>query len=188
MHLRSLSAVALTSFLAFLSPAQTLSTPQAFPGYRDFTAQAKLDQAFMAVPDAKLAGEELKELTKAPHIASSKEDHDTVEYVAAKFKAAGLETSIVPYKVWLNFPKEIHLEATAADGKVLMTGPTREHVEGDPFQDDPRVVTPYNSSSTSVRCECRRGLRQLRPPRRLQAPRRACTSTCTASWCWCATA
>ena len=30
-----------------------------------------------------------------------------------------------------------------------MSGPTREHVEGDPGQDDPRVVMPFNGSSAS---------------------------------------
>jgi N-acetylated-alpha-linked acidic dipeptidase len=30
-----------------------------------------------------------------------------------------------------------------------MSGPTREHVDGDPYQDDPRVVMPFNGSSGS---------------------------------------
>ena len=30
-----------------------------------------------------------------------------------------------------------------------MQGPRREQVQGDPFQDDPRVVTPYNAMSPS---------------------------------------
>lgn len=108
----------------------------------------------MAVPDAKLAGAHLKELTKAPHWASSPEDYATAEYVAAKFKAAGLETEIVPYRVYLNKPKKIVLEARDAEGKVVMTGPTKEHVDpakdgGDPFQDDPRVLPAFNGSSPS---------------------------------------
>jgi N-acetylated-alpha-linked acidic dipeptidase len=118
-------------------------------GYKDFSAQARIDQSFLAVPDAKLAGEELKTLTAAPHIAASKEDYDTAEYVAEKFKAAGLETTIVPYKVWLNLPIEMKVEAYTPSGKQLMSGPMREHVEGDPFQDDPRVVMPFNGSSAS---------------------------------------
>lgn len=130
-------------------PGQTATTPQSLFGYRDFSAQAKVDQQFLAVPDAKLAGEELKTLTAAPHIAGSKEDHDTAVYVAEKFKAAGLDTTIVPYKAWLNLPKEIRISATNANGKVIMTGPTREHVEGDPLDKDPRVVTAFNGSSPS---------------------------------------
>jgi N-acetylated-alpha-linked acidic dipeptidase len=32
---------------------------------------------------------------------------------------------------------------------VLMTGPSKEHVDGDPFQDDPRVLPAFNGSSPS---------------------------------------
>jgi N-acetylated-alpha-linked acidic dipeptidase len=130
------------------------SAPQKVFGYRDFTEQAKVDAAFMAVPDARLAGAHLKELTKAPHWASSPEDYATAEYVAAKFKAAGLETEIVPYRVYLNKPRKIVVEARDVDGKIVMTGPTKEHVDptkdgGDPFQDDPRVLPAFNGSSPS---------------------------------------
>ena len=108
----------------------------------------------MAVPDAKLAGEHLKTLTAEPHWASSPEDYKTAEYVAAKFKAAGLDTKIVPYSVLMNKPIKIEIEAFDAAGKKLMSGPTPEHVDplkdgGDPFQDDPRVTPAFNGSSPS---------------------------------------
>ncbi len=120
-------------------------------GYKDFAAeQAKIDQIFLAVPDAKLAGEELKTLTAEPHIAASPEDLKTAQYVASKFKEAGLETNIVPYKAWLNMPVEVKVQAYDSDGKLLMTGPVPEHVDGnDPFQDDPRVTPAFNGSSPS---------------------------------------
>ena len=146
---RALASSLCLSALALSLPAQNADVPKSVFGYRDFSAQAKIDRQFLAVPDAKLAGEELKTLTAAPHIAGSKEDHDTAVYVAEKFKAAGLDTSIVTYKAWLNMPVEIHVTATDANGKVLMTGPTPEHVDGDPFDDDPRVVNAFNGSSPS---------------------------------------
>src|SRR5271155_139258 len=149
LNRRALASSLCLSALAISLPAQNSGMPQSVFGYRDFAQQAKIDQQFLAVPEAKLAGEELKTLTAAPHIAGSKEDHDTALYVAEKFKAAGLDASIVTYKAWLNLPKEIHVTATDASGKTLMTGPTREHVEGDPFDDDPRVVTAFNGSSPS---------------------------------------
>ncbi len=129
--------------------AQVSPFPDRVLGFRDFTRQAKIDQDFLAIPNTKLAQEELKTLTAAPHVAASKEDYDTALYVAAKFKAAGLETQIVPYKAWLNLPQEVFLEATNADGKILMSGPTREHVDNDPYQDDPRVLPAFNGSSPS---------------------------------------
>lgn len=142
--------------LAAVAPqiATTQTTPQKVFGYRDFTTQAKWDAAFLSVPDAALAGAHLKELTKAPHWASSPEDYATAEYVAAKFKAAGLKTEIVPYRVYLNKPKKIVIEAMDETGKIIMTGPSPEHVDpvkdgGDPFQDDPRVTPAFNGSSPS---------------------------------------
>ncbi len=138
--------------LAFIASAQS-PTPQVF-GYRDFTQQAKWDETFMAVPDAALAGQHLKTLTSAPHWASSPEDYATAVYVADKFKAAGIQTEIVPYKVLLNKPVKILIEAFDSTGNQLMSGPTREHVDpnkygGDPFQDDPRIFPAFNGSSPS---------------------------------------
>ena len=118
-------------------------------GYTDFLREATIEAKFLAVPSAKLAGEELKTLTAEPHLAATPEDHKTAEYVAEKFRAAGLETEIVPYRVLLNQPKVVRVEAFDAAGKLLMTGPTREHVDGDPCQDNPRVVMPFNGSSGS---------------------------------------
>ena len=68
--------------------------------------------------------------------------------MAKKFRDAGLDTEIVEYKVWLNYPTEIHVDLTAPAG-VEMHGPRREHVDDDPFQDDPRVINAYNGMSPS---------------------------------------
>jgi len=148
-HLRT---VACLLPLAAITLAQS-PAPQVF-GYRDFSQQAKWDKAFMAVPDAKLAGEHLKTLTAAPHWASSPEDYATAVYVADKFKAAGLHTDIVPYKVLLNKPIKIVIEAFDGAGNKLMSGPSPEHVDpnkygGDPYQDDPRILPAFNGSSPS---------------------------------------
>jgi len=148
MNLRPLLGLLLLSALAQVSiPAQT--APEVVFGYKDFAAESKIEQQFLAVPDAKLAGQHLKTLTAEPHLASTPEDHKTAEYVAAKFRAAGLDTEIVPYRVLMNQPKVVRMEAFDASGNLLISGPTREHVEGDPGQDDPRVVMPFNGSSGS---------------------------------------
>jgi len=137
--------------LLLLSPILVLAqAPQAAVfGYSDFSAEAKIEETFLAVPDAKLAGQHLKTLTAEPHLAATPEDRKTAEYVAQKFRLAGLETEIVPYRVLLNQPKVVRLEAYDAAGHLLISGPTREHVVGDPGQDDPRVVMPFNGSSGS---------------------------------------
>jgi N-acetylated-alpha-linked acidic dipeptidase len=117
-------------------------------GFRDAAGERAIEVRFLAVPDAKRAEEHLRTLTKAPHIAGSPEDKATADYVAAKFREAGLDTEIVEYRVWFNLPTEISVDITAPSG-VSMHGPTREHVDGDPFQDDARVVTPYSGMSPS---------------------------------------
>jgi N-acetylated-alpha-linked acidic dipeptidase len=117
-------------------------------GFREARAELSAESRFLAVPDAKRAEEHLRILTQAPHIAGSPEDKATAEYVAGKFREAGLDTEIVEYRVWFNYPLEISVDLTAPAG-VVMHGPSREHVDGDPFQDDPRVITPYNGMSPS---------------------------------------
>jgi N-acetylated-alpha-linked acidic dipeptidase len=117
-------------------------------GFRDATVESAQESKFLAVPDPKLAEQHLRILTQAPHVAGSPEDKATADYVAQKFREAGLDTEIVEYRVWLNYPSEITVDVTAPPG-LHMHGPTREHVEGDTFPDDPRVVTPFNAMSPS---------------------------------------
>jgi len=124
------------------------AVPQPIFGFRDASAETAAEARFLAVPDPKLAEEHLRILTKAPHMAGTPEDKATADYVAQKFRDAGLETEIVEYKAWINYPLEISVDITAPAG-VEMHGPTREHVEGDPYDEDPRVVMPFNGMSPS---------------------------------------
>lgn len=123
------------------------SVEQVF-GFRDFSRQAEIDRKFLQSPDPKLAEEHLRILTQAPHVAGSPEDEKTAEYVAQKFREAGLETQIVAYKVLLSFPEEVSIDITAPQN-VKMHGPSREHVDSDPYQDDPRVLPAFNAYSPS---------------------------------------
>ena len=127
---------------------QSSVAPSSIFGFRDASAENAVEARFLAVPDPKLAEEHLRTLTQAPHMAGTPEDKATADYVAQKFRAAGLDTEIVEYKVWINYPQEISVDLTAPPG-VAMHGPTREHVDGDPYDDDPRVVTPFNGMSPS---------------------------------------
>ncbi|HEY5329583.1 MAG TPA: M28 family metallopeptidase [Acidobacteriaceae bacterium] len=152
-HVRLVCLLPLT-LAAGLAAQTTPQPPTHVFGYADFAQQAKWDAAFMVVPDAKLAGEHLKILTAEPHWASSPEDHKTALYVADKFKAAGLQTEIVEYRVLLNKPVKIVIEAFDEHGKKIMSGPSPEHVDpkaygGDPFQDDPRILPAFNGSAPS---------------------------------------
>ena len=124
------------------------SSPAALFGFHNPAEEFGLEGRFLAVPDPKLAEAHLRTLTQAPHIAGSPEDKATADYVAQKFREAGLDTEIVEYRVWLNYPAEISVDVTAPPD-VNMHGPTREHVDGDPYQDDPRVAMPFSGMSPS---------------------------------------
>ncbi len=124
------------------------SSAQSIFGFRDATAESAVESRFLTVPDPKLAEQHLRILTQAPHMAGTVEDKATADYVAQKFRDAGLDTEIVEYRVWMNYPAEISVDLTAPAG-IFMHGPTREHVDHDPFQDDPRVVMPFSAMSPS---------------------------------------
>jgi N-acetylated-alpha-linked acidic dipeptidase len=137
-------------------PAASDASPSQVFGFRNFDRQARWDAEFLAVPDPALARQHLKILTAAPHWASSPEDYATAIYVASRFKAAGLQTEIVPYSVLLNKPLWIKIEAFDADGNTIFTGPKPEHVEPtsnpavDLLQSDPRILPPFNDSSPAA--------------------------------------
>jgi len=153
MRLFSSLLFSLFVLLCFLSPGVSRTAPasaSALPifGFRDAVAENATEARFLAVPDPKLAEEHLRTLTQAPHMAGTPEDKATANYVAQKFHEAGLDTEIVEYKVWMNYPLEISVDITAPAG-VEMHGPTREHVDGDPYDNDPRVVMPFSGMSPS---------------------------------------
>src|SRR5438270_8933443 len=136
------------SMLVSHAQPKTSQATTPIAGFRNSDEESANESKFLAVPDANLARQHLKILTQAPHIAGSAEDKATADYVAARFRDAGLDTEIVEYRVWINYPSEISVDVTAPSG-VSMHGPTREHVSADSYQDDPRVVTPYNAMSPS---------------------------------------
>ena len=151
--IRLLSLPLLAIIILFSPPPSVNGATEPLPqgpifGFRDSSAENAAESRFLAVPDPKLAEEHLRILTQAPHMAGTPEDKATADYVAKKFREAGLDTEIVEYKVWLNYPAEISVDVTAPND-VTMHGPSREHVEGDPYQDDPRVVMPFNGQSPS---------------------------------------
>lgn len=132
----------------FRSGPQATNNGQQVFGFRDFSRQAEIDRKFNQSPDPKLAEQHLRTLTQAPHVAGSPEDRKTAEYVAQKFREAGLDTQIVEYKVLLSFPQEVSIDVTAPP-TVRMHGPSREQVADDPYQNDPRILPAFNAYSPS---------------------------------------
>jgi N-acetylated-alpha-linked acidic dipeptidase len=129
-------------------PQQQLLPTSQLPGFRSATDELLLEQRFLKVPQPYLAEQHLQTLTAVPHMAGTPEDRKTAEYVAQKFREAGLDTRIDEYKVWMNYPLDVRITITAPPG-VHLRAPSREHVAKDAYQDDPRVVMPFSGSSPS---------------------------------------
>ncbi|HYX69460.1 MAG TPA: M28 family metallopeptidase, partial [Terriglobales bacterium] len=148
--MKRLSAIFLVLVLLLgpLPAQEPASAPSGYAAFRNPQEQQKWEQKFLVVPDAKRAEEDLRTLTVAPHLAGSPEDKKTAEFVAKRFREAGLQTEMVEYKVWMNTPAEISVSITAP-GPSRVVGPNPERVTGDPYQGDPRVVMPFSGYSPS---------------------------------------
>jgi len=104
--MRRATVVAFFTLIASIVSAQAPTQHSA----RDAKA---LEQQFLAVPDPKRAEEYMRVLTSEPHIAGTPEDKKTADYVAGLFRSWGLETEVVPYRVWMNYPVEVSIDMTA---------------------------------------------------------------------------
>jgi N-acetylated-alpha-linked acidic dipeptidase len=146
-------------FTLFLStcPAQQTATaeanapftpPDKIFGYRNPSPELQAEKTFLAVPDPMLAKQHLQFLTQWPHVAGSPEDRRNADYVLDKYKAAGLDAYIQPYKVWMGLPLDIRVEMVAPEG-VVMHGPSPERVNDDLYQKDPRILPAFNEYSPS---------------------------------------
>ncbi|HLQ51305.1 MAG TPA: hypothetical protein VK129_07380, partial [Terriglobales bacterium] len=151
--LRGLPFASASFFLFFLASAALAQQPSspaapAVAGFRSFGAEQQVESRFLAVPDAKLAEEHLRILTAEPHIAGSPEDKKTADYVAQKFREAGFDVEVAEYKIWMNLPAEVSVSITNPPMPDYHA-PRPEHVNGDAFQDDPRITPGFNEISPS---------------------------------------
>jgi hypothetical protein len=191
--MKVLLAVALSSalFLSGSSPtsvssasAASSASPTIF-GFRDAAAEQATESQFLAVPDSKLAEEHLRILTKVPHMAGTIEDKATADYVAQKFRAAGLDTEIVEYKVWMNYPSEISVDLIAPAG-VEMHGPRASTSITTRF----KTIPAWSCPSAACRLRATSNPTWSTPTtarRRTSRNSTGSKSTCAARSCWCAT-
>ena len=118
------------------------------PTQKHAPEEKSLEQQFLAVPDPKQIEEYMRVLTAEPHIAGTPQDKKTADYVAGLFKQWGLDTEVVPYRIWINYPAEVSIDLVAPAG-VVMHGPSPERVDNDPYQDNPHITPAFNGYSPS---------------------------------------
>ena len=99
--------------LACSAAARNSGSSATLPGFENASAELIWEKLFLAVPDPHRAEDEMKFLSAEPHPAGSLQDRKTADYVARKFREAGLDTSIVEYRVWMNYPTEVSVDVVA---------------------------------------------------------------------------
>ena len=134
--------------LACSAAARNSGSPAALPGFENASAELSWEKLFLAVPDPHRAEDEMKFLSAEPHPAGSLQDRKTADYVARKFREAGLDTSIVEYRVWMNYPIEVSVDIVAP-ASVHMHGPTPEPVDGDNVRERAHISPGFSGYSPS---------------------------------------
>lgn len=72
-------------------------------------AQVSIERIFLDTPSPERARQWLFSLTEEPHVAGTPAQYKVVEFVRDRFKEFGLETEMVKYDVFLNYPKSVSL-------------------------------------------------------------------------------
>ena len=154
---RALLALILTTNLipaatATRAAAQAVPAAQA-PPLDGFTAegseaQRRREESFRAVPAAASAREHLRQLTKEPHVAGTREDYQTALYVRDRLRAYGVAAELKEYSVLLPSPRQpTHLELLAPRRERLLL---REPVVAeDPSSASRKIIPLFNGYSAS---------------------------------------
>ena len=146
---KQLRVVLVTAILLLVSSASIAGHRRSADADTTALTPTAAEIKFLGVPDRVSAERHMKILTAEPHIAGSPEDYKTALYVAQKFREAGLDTTIVPYRVWLNYPGEVSVKAYSTAGTEIMSGPSPEQVDSDPFQNNAAVTPAFSGYSPS---------------------------------------
>ena len=136
----------------FIFPAAISRGKQENPGIRGFTparvaAERALEQQMRAVPDPTRAESDLRHITSEPHMAGTEASHRVAEWLRDQYRSYGFDAEIVSYSVWLAQPREIKLELTAPDKKILATPEQPFDVDPDTFNKN--IVVGFNAFSPS---------------------------------------
>ena len=149
--LRWLGAAALFSATFLFSVA--ISSGIEGGGIRGFQparveAERSLEQKLREIPDGAHAEGNLRHLTAEPHMAGTEASHRVALWLQEQYRSHGFDAEIVSYSVWLPQPREVKLELTAPESKVLATPEQPYEVDRDTF--DARAVAGFNAYSPSA--------------------------------------
>src|ERR1041384_2450016 len=97
--------------------------------------EQKYESLFLSTPSPEKARKWLRWLTEEPHPAGTEADKKTAEYVRDKLKEFGIEAEIVPYEVYLNYPKSASLLLTVPRKEELSLREKGETLDKDSYSE-----------------------------------------------------
>ena len=136
-----------------MSPGTALSQSPASTNLDGFTPEGstierRWEEEFRAVPAPASAREHLRRLTAEPHVAGTKEDYATAEYVRDQMRSYGIPSELKEYEVLLPYPKQPSI--------VELVSPRRERltvkeavIPEDPSSSNPKIIPLFNGYSPS---------------------------------------
>jgi N-acetylated-alpha-linked acidic dipeptidase len=152
-HVRA--GLAFTLAVTLGTPAPFAAHAQAVPiaGLDGFTrheseAQRGLEEKYRAVPSPASARAHLRELTREPHVAGTREGYQTAVYVRDRMREYGVAAELREYQVLLPYPKRPTVLELVAPRRERL--PLQESVvPEDPSSRHPRIIPLFNGYSAS---------------------------------------
>jgi N-acetylated-alpha-linked acidic dipeptidase len=142
----ALFAVAVCFLVAAPCGAQDTGEISGFAPAR-VAAERQLEEKVRSIPDAAHAESNLRHITSEPHMAGTEANHRLAEWLRDQYRSFGFDAEIVSYSVWMPQPREVKLELTKPEKKILAT--QEEPFEGDKDSSDKREVVGFNAYSPS---------------------------------------
>jgi N-acetylated-alpha-linked acidic dipeptidase len=134
----------LSLLLSISSSAQTL------PGFSSTTSekQKQAESFFLSQQESDRYKNHLKNLTKEPHIATSKANERVRDYMAEIMRKAGFQVEIFPYDIYLPVMPGTASAEIVEPIRLPLNNKEYIHKE-DPFSSDPNLYFGYNAYSGS---------------------------------------
>ncbi|MCA1641961.1 MAG: M28 family metallopeptidase [Acidobacteria bacterium] len=114
----------------------------------DSAVERALEDRFRAIPKPESAREHLRQLTKEPHVAGTREDYQTALYVRDRMREYGISAELKEYQVLLPYPK--------APTVLELVAPRRERlslqeaaIPEDPTSASRKIIPLFNGYSAS---------------------------------------
>ncbi len=118
--------------------------------------QLAIEQRLMTLPTPEECGENLRELTRTPHIAGTEGNARVADFLAAEYRKAGFEVETPTYDVLLSYPRSAKLEIVGepavalARSELPIPSDPDTNISVSATGNGPEVLLPWNAYAPSA--------------------------------------